>query len=94
MPEHPLDAAGDANLSGADTFYFAHLAAGEFVIPRCNECARFHFYPRLVCPHCGSVDLTWQPASGTGTVYSTTVVRRPDGDYNLALIDLAEGPTS
>ncbi|HEX4111054.1 MAG TPA: OB-fold domain-containing protein, partial [Stellaceae bacterium] len=34
-------------------------------------------------------------ASGKGTVYSTSVVRqRPeDGpDYNIALIDLAEGP--
>ena len=34
-------------------------------------------------------------ASGTGTVYATTVVRqRPEkgGSYNVALIDLAEGP--
>ena len=39
--------------------------------------------------------LDWVKASGSGTVYSTTVVRRkPEagGDYNVALIDLAEGP--
>ena len=33
-------------------------------------------------------------ASGLGTVYSVTVVRQrpPAKDYNIALIDLAEGP--
>jgi uncharacterized OB-fold protein len=53
------------------------------------------FYPRVLCSHCGSPKLTWQPASGQGTVYSTTVVRRkPEqgGDYNVALVDLSEGP--
>ena len=33
--------------------------------------------------------------SGGGTVYSTTVVRRKSadgGDYNVCLVDLAEGP--
>jgi DUF35 OB-fold domain, acyl-CoA-associated len=38
--------------------------------------------------------LNWIEPSGQGTVYSTTVVRRkPEagGDYNVALIDLAEG---
>jgi len=50
----------------------------------------------MVCPHCGAGEakLAWQKPSGLGTVYSTTVVRRkPDagGDYNVALIDLAEG---
>jgi hypothetical protein len=49
----------------------------------------------VLCPHCGSPSLAWQPASGQGTVYSTTVVRRkPEqgGDYNVALVDLHEGP--
>jgi uncharacterized OB-fold protein len=34
-------------------------------------------------------------ASGEGTVYATTVTRRraeQGGDYNVALVDLAEGP--
>src|SRR3546814_7529570 len=53
------------------------------------------FYPRAICPHSGSTNLEWRDASGRGTVYSTTVVRRkPDrgGNYNVALLDLEAGP--
>jgi hypothetical protein len=53
------------------------------------------FYPRVLCPHCGSERLEWVAPSGRGTVYSTTIVRRKPadgGDYNVCLVDLAEGP--
>jgi len=46
-------------------------------------------------PCSGEADLEWVEASGEGTVYATTVTRRraaQGGDYNVALIDLAEGP--
>lgn len=71
------------------------LARGEFTIQQCKDCGRHVFYPRQLCNHCGSSDLKWVAPSGRGTVYSTSVVRRrPDkgGDYNIALIDLEEGP--
>lgn len=87
-----FDAAG--NPSGADLHYRSALARGAFEIQRCDACARAVFYPRMICPHCGSDELDWFAPSGTGTVYSTTVVRRkPEagGDYNVALIDLDEG---
>ncbi|MFL4476241.1 Zn-ribbon domain-containing OB-fold protein [Paeniglutamicibacter sp. MACA_103] len=77
---------------GVDSRYFESLAAGHFEIPHCNDCEKFHFYPRILCPHCGSPDLAWILPSGKGTVYATTVVRRKTGDYNVALIDLQEGP--
>ncbi len=32
------------------------------------------------------------PASGGGTVYAITVNRTREGSYNLALVDLDEGP--
>lgn len=47
-----------------------------------------------MCPHCGSSTLTWVHPAGSGTVYSTTVVRRKadqGGDYNIVLVDLEEG---
>ncbi len=75
--------------------YQAALDAGQFQIQRCSACAHAVFYPRELCPHCGSDQLAWETPSGKGTVYSTTVIRRkPDagGDYNVALVDLAEGP--
>ena len=55
----------------------------------------YFFYPRIAAPGTGSTALDWVEASGKGMVYTTTVVRqRPEKgpDYNVALIDLAEGP--
>ena len=75
--------------------YQAALDAGKFEIQRCKACQQAIFYPRELCPHCGSDQLAWEQASGQGTVYSTTVIRRKadaGGDYNVALVDLAEGP--
>ncbi|HEY8855881.1 MAG TPA: Zn-ribbon domain-containing OB-fold protein [Rugosibacter sp.] len=81
--------------SGPDAVFAAALAEGRFILQQCDDCKKHVFYPRVLCPHCGSPSLTWQPASGRGTVYSTTVVRRKieqGGDYNVALVDLNEGP--
>lgn len=80
---------------GPEQTYFDHLAKGEFHLQHCASCDKAVFYPRAVCPHCGSGALDSRPASGDGTVYATSVVRqRPEkgGVYNVALIDLAEGP--
>ena len=71
------------------------LAEGKFMIQRSASSGASVFYPRTVAPGTGVADLEWIEASGKGTVYSTTVVRqRPEkgGDYNIALIDLEEGP--
>ncbi len=80
---------------GPEQTYFDHLAKGEFHLQHCTGCGKAVFYPRAVCPHCGSEALESRPASGDGVVYATSVVRqRPEkgGVYNVALIDLAEGP--
>ncbi|MDH4096524.1 MAG: Zn-ribbon domain-containing OB-fold protein [Betaproteobacteria bacterium] len=80
--------------SGPEKRFFDALAAGRFEIQQCAACAKHVFYPRVLCPHCGSGELGWVAASGRGTVYSTTVVRRKPGDggdYNVCLVDLAEG---
>jgi uncharacterized OB-fold protein len=80
--------------SGAEARYQASLNAGNFLIQRCDSCAKHVFYPREVCPHCGGISLSWIAPKGSGTVYSTTTVRRkPDagGDLNVSLVDLDEG---
>lgn len=79
---------------GADLHFRRALDQGQFLIQQCTVCTRAVFYPRMVCPHCGSDRLDWIEPSGAATVYSTTVVRaRPQdgGDRNVALLDLAEG---
>ena len=77
-----------------ETEYQKFLAEGSFRIQRSRTTGRYIFYPRVVEPGTGSTELEWVEASGRGTVYSTTVIRQkpPTPSYNLALIDLAEGP--
>ena len=80
---------------GPDWLYRQALSEGRFVIQRCASCGTCIHYPRLLCTACGSDALETVEASGSGTVYSTSVIRRrPErgGDYNIALVDLDEGP--
>ena len=74
--------------------YIAHLEAGRFMLLRSRGSGRCMFYPRVAEPGTGATDLEWVEASGHGTVYSTTAVQQkpPKESYNVALIDLAEGP--
>lgn len=79
---------------GPEQVYHAALKDGIFQIQRCGVCKQHVFFPRVVCIHCGSPELSWVRASGKGTVYSSTIMRRKaeaGGDLNLSLIDLAEG---
>lgn len=80
---------------GPDQQFIGYLRQDKFMLQRCGADGTYIFYPRVLCPHCGSRELEWTKVSGKGTVYSTTVVRRKaedGGDYNIALVDLAEGP--
>src|SRR2546425_3743636 len=74
--------------------YLRYLNEGRFMILRSRDSGRFIFYPRVAEPKTGSTNLEWVQASGHGTVYSTTVISQkpPTPNYNVALIDLAEGP--
>lgn len=80
---------------GPDAYFRDRLSQGVFEIQRCAGCDRHVFYPRWSCPHCGGTDLAWRVASGGGVVYATTVVHRRSeqgGPYNVALVELDEGP--
>ncbi len=77
-----------------DVEFRAFLTEGRFMIQRSRSSGAHVFYPRVIAPGTGARDLEWVEASGRGVVYSTTVVRKrpPEPSYNVALIDLAEGP--
>lgn len=71
----------------------------RLIIQRCNSCERFQHPPEPSCALCGSVELTWQEASGTGTIYSYAVVYdtpvaslQPDAPFNVAVIELDDAP--
>lgn len=80
--DHPL---------GPQATYEAYLAQGRFMLQRSVSTGEHVFWPKVVAPS-GATDLEWVEASGLGTVYAITVNRRREGAWNVALIDLAEGP--
>lgn len=69
----------------------------KLMLPRCTECNRVHWYPRLICPFCHSTALEWIEASGEGTLHTFAVQHRAFGGwadeipYVTAFIDLKEG---
>lgn len=75
-------------------------ATGEhrLILRRCDDCSTVIWYPRSMCPECGSEHTSWFDASGRGTVYSCTVTRKGQGAYRdsgpfvLAYVELDEGP--
>jgi uncharacterized OB-fold protein len=77
-----------------DRDYQAFLKQGRFMLQRSTSSGKYVFYPRVVAPGTGADDLEWVEASGRGIVYSTTVVRvkPPAVSYNVALVELEEGP--
>ena len=67
-------------------------AEGRFLLKRCTACGKPHWYPRTLCPFCFG-PTAWQPASGKGTLYSFSYMRKAAPPYVLAYVTLAEGPT-
>ena len=72
--------------------YRRHLENGKLGYQRCANCSEAVFYPRVLCPFCGSGALEWRESVGRGTVYATTAVHSRNRDpYNVVLVDLDEG---
>jgi uncharacterized OB-fold protein len=72
---------------------------GELLMQRCGHCARLRYPATIVCPDCLSSATEWQAVSGHGKVFSFVVFHRAyhparEGKvpYNVALIELDEGP--
>jgi uncharacterized protein len=93
----PLPVPAPERSPETDPFWSA-TAEGRLVLPNCDDCAAAIWYPRTLCPICGSTSVTWVEASGQGTIYSYTVMHRGPGrfrdvvPYVVAYVELAEGP--
>ncbi len=79
--------------------YWDGLKEGKLMLPKCDDCSKTHFYPRVVCPHCHSRNISWIQASGKGKLFSFQIAHRslnPAFKVKLpcvlALIELEEGP--
>jgi uncharacterized protein len=66
---------------------------GRFLVPFCAACGKAHWYPRAICPFCVGDKVEWREASGKGTIYTFSVMRRVKEPYAIAHVTLAEGPT-
>ncbi|MDA1370293.1 MAG: Zn-ribbon domain-containing OB-fold protein [Proteobacteria bacterium] len=79
--------------------FWESLHRGKVQVQCCGDCKIFVFYPRALCPACGSRKLAWTPVSGKGHIYSLTIVapgRGPDifkndSPYVVTLVELDEG---
>ncbi|OLF70998.1 DNA-binding protein [Maricaulis sp. W15] len=70
------------------------LDEGVLRIKTCGNCHEGHYYPRHICPHCGSADTRWLDTGGTGEIYSLSVMRRGEGaPFAVAYVTLDEGPS-
>jgi uncharacterized OB-fold protein len=72
--------------------YWDAAAEGKLKVKRCRACGEHHHYPRALCPFCFSDDTEWRDATGRGTIYTYSVMRRAPVPYAIAYVELEEGP--
>ena len=71
--------------------YWEAAKAGKLMVKWCNDCNKPHHYPRGVCPHCMSTNLVWKQASGTGEIYTYSIMHAAKPAYVIAYVTLDEG---
>lgn len=91
FPSAMMEGDGDSRV------YWEGLRQGELRIQRCENCEHHIFYPRSICPHCSSDQISWVVATGKGTIYSYTVAHQAFGmfaeevPFVVAIVELEEG---
>jgi uncharacterized OB-fold protein len=56
---------------------------GRLVLQRCQSCGHFQHPPYATCVNCISIDLTFEPVPGTGTIYAYSIMYHA-GDKRFA----------
>lgn len=82
--------------------FWDYCAKHELRMQYCKDCSEWIWYPKAWCPSCGKRSgMEWRLISGTGKVYSFTVIRQvvdnspafnKDLPFVVGLIELDEGP--
>ena len=83
----------DPDISIETERYWAAAKEGVLLLKKCSDCGLVHYYPRAVCPHCLSGNTEWFAASGKGSIYTYSVMRRAPVPYAIAYVTLEEGVT-
>ncbi|HXG21472.1 MAG TPA: Zn-ribbon domain-containing OB-fold protein [Methylomirabilota bacterium] len=79
--------------------YWQAARRHEFVAQKCRSCGYIHLPPGPACTNCLSDEQEWVQLSGKGAINSYGIYHqlwhpgfKDDIPYNVALIELAEGP--
>jgi uncharacterized protein len=66
---------------------------GKLMLKHCTACDQKHYYPRSICPLCGSSATEWFESNGKGSIYTLSTMRRgANAPYTLAWVMLDDGP--
>jgi uncharacterized OB-fold protein len=72
---------------------------GVLLVKLCADCSKYHWPPRVGCPHCGSGKVDWTETAPRGTIFSWTIVHRSqtpgfggEVPYAVLLVELNEAP--
>jgi uncharacterized OB-fold protein len=81
-----------------DDEFWAGCARHEFLVHRCTECQRA-YWPASSCLDHGTRAMQWEPAAGSGTVFTFTIFHHAYDPrfadripYAIAVVQLDEGP--
>lgn len=81
-------------IDGTNEFFWTSGKDGRLRFLRCQSCEYWLHPPGPRCPRCGRGELTPEPVSGRGTVFTFTVNHQPwAGDtepWIIAIVDLPE----
>ena len=92
MAENPEQEITAPPVNPENERYFEAAKAGKLLVGKCNDCGEYHFYPRLLCPHCFSDKTEWVSSKGNGVIYSHSTMRRGAPlPYTIAYVTLDEG---
>lgn len=71
----------------------------ELQLPFCTDCEAFFFYPRTLCPTCGSRSIEWRASTGRGVVHTFCIQYQNSVPglggavpFVTAMVELEEGP--
>jgi uncharacterized OB-fold protein len=62
---------------GLDAPFWEAVRGHHLVVQRCTRCRTFQMLPEWTCHACRSFDLSWEPVSGRGAVFSWVRVWYP-----------------
>ncbi len=84
--------------SAATAEFFDGAKNGKLRLQRCTACNTWGYPPLTICGECGSQEIEWADASGTGIVYSHARLQRVYHPRHqdrlpiiLAQVDIPEG---